>query len=248
MVIITPIRIPTPMSDGMDKDLEKILRLQTWLSPAFPIGGFSYSHGLEAAVEAGFVHTVEELVDWLSADLSEGAGRGDVILFASAWRATGAEDWSALCEAAELAGALRGTSEFALEAKAQGSAFLKTVMAVWPSARLTAAAGALRGAGLSSPVLPIAAGMAAASADVPLRPAAALFLQSTVANLVNAAVRLVPLGQTDGQRALAALEPEVVRVADIALGETLDDIGSAAFMVDMMSMRHETQYTRIFRS
>jgi urease accessory protein len=252
-------------------DPVRLMRLQSWLSPAFPIGAYSYSHGLEWAVEAGQVRDRASLVDWLEADLRFGAGRSDGIFFAEAWRAAHsalpgadgateaaqlarhppgrpAEDGIAgIIPIAELAAAMRATSELALEASQQGVAFLSAVRKAWPHSLLDRLAADLRAAGVTL-VLPVAAGVACAAHGITLGYALPLFLHAGVANLINAAVRLVPLGQTDGQMALAALESAVAETAAEALASGLSDIGSAALMIDIASMQHETQYTRLFRS
>jgi urease accessory protein len=220
-----------------------LLRLLTWLSPSFPVGGFSYSHGLELAVEAGLVRDRRHLADWLGTVLSHGAGRVDATLLASAWRATCADDGVALAAATEWAAAMRGTAETALESAAQGRAFLDTVRQVWPDPWLEKRAEMLALGGYA-----VAVGVAAARAGVPLEPTLVGYLHAFAANLVSAAVRLVPLGQTDGQRALAALEPVILAAAAAAIERPLAEIGSATPMVEWASMRHETQYTRLFRS
>src|SRR5260221_9005211 len=92
-----------------------LLRLQSWLSPAFPTGSYSYSHGLEWAVEAGCIKDRESLVDWLEADLCYGSGRNEAIFFSEAWRSARDNDRAKLFEIAELAAGYRGTAEFALE-------------------------------------------------------------------------------------------------------------------------------------
>jgi urease accessory protein UreF len=346
------ILIPTIMTT----DAAKLLRLQSWFSPAFPIGAFSYSHGLEWAVEDGAVTDRASLVAWLEADLRHGTGRMDAIFFAQGWRAGGglvsaapgnrdaafasepvpplptrptvgtvsregrepefavASPFSPspqLCAApfaasgtcplpsreraatpsrgegplaphtaasqrslndvhvaaasspppdnlheprrhdllavAELAAAMRGTSELALESGQQGIAFLGAVRKAWPHPDLDRIARLLHDAAIS-PVLPVAAALCCAAHGIGLDLALPLYVHGAAANLVSAAVRLVPLGQTDGQIALAALEAAVLDTASDAASADADDIGSAAFMVDIASMRHETQYTRLFRS
>ena len=222
-----------------------LLRLQSWLSPAFPIGAFSYSHGLEWAVEEGRVRDRATLIDWLSGDIAHGSLFADAAFFARAWDAAG--DADDIVEIADLAAAMRGSAELALEAETQGRAFLSTLRAAWPDLGLDRLAAVLEAAGIA-PTPAAVAGVAARLAGAPRSAATALYLQSTVANLINAAVRLVPLGQTDGQRAAAALEPVVLAAAETAVACPLDDIGSSAVMVDIATMRHETQYTRLFRS
>ncbi len=226
-------------------DLRRLMRLQSWLSPAFPVGAFSYSHGLEQAIEADRVSDRATLVDWLDADLRYGAGRCDAILFAHAFRA--AHDLDAFAEIAALAAAMRGTAELALESAAQGAAFLSTLRRAWPNPALENIAAILAVRSIA-PTLAVIAGAAAALDGAPLDAALVLYFQATSANLVTAGVRLVPLGQTDGQIAVAALEDAVLATAAEAADATLDDLGSAALMLDIASARHETQYTRLFRS
>jgi urease accessory protein len=224
-----------------------LLRLQSWLSPAFPTGAYSYSHSLEWAVEAGYIKDHESLVDWLEADLCFGSGRNEAIFFSEAWRRAHDEDSAKLFEIAELAAAFRGTSEFALESSQQGSACRATLRKVWPE-RLLDSLSQLLSEREVPPVLAVILGVRSAKEGIPISVALPAFLQSYVANLVTAGVRLVPLGQTDGQLAIAALEEAVLAASARGRNAALDDLGSAAFMVDLASMAHETQYTRLFRS
>jgi len=214
----------------------------TWLSPAFPIGGFSYSHGLEWVVEAGKVKNAASLGDWIEDILMHGAGRSDAIFLAEAWRAVSADDAGLLKEVAELAAAFAPSAERRLETLAQGSAFLAAVRAIWSHP-------ALDGLGQENEIAyPIAVGACAAAHGLPLAPTAQAFVQAFAANLISAGVRLIPLGQTDGLRVVARLEPLIPRIVAGALAASLGDIGGAAIMADIASMRHETQYTRLFRS
>jgi urease accessory protein len=224
-----------------------LYRLMTWLSPAFPVGGFSYSHALETAVEAGLVRDRAGLEAWVAAIAARGAGRADASLFCAVWRGVTDGDAAGFLEAAELAAALRGTSELARESAGQGAAFLMTVQAAWPDLPLGGWVARLEGAGIM-PAYCIAVALAASLAGVPLAAALTAFLQGFAANLVSAGVRLVPLGQTDGQRVTAALEPVIAAAVAAALSRAPEDLGSAAPMVDLLSMRHEVQYTRLFRS
>jgi urease accessory protein len=219
------------------------LRLQSWLSPSFPNGAYSYSHGLEWAVEAGYVSDRCSLIDWLEADLCCGSGRNEAIFFSEAYRcvAEGAEE--ELPQLAELAAASRGTSEFALESAQQSSACLTTLRSVWPDRILDIFSGPE-----CPPVLAVLLGARAARERIAVEIALPAFLHSYVANLVSAGVRLVPLGQTDGQLAIAALERPILSRSEIASRETVDDLGSAGVMVELASIAHELQYTRLFRS
>ena len=224
-----------------------LLRQQSWLSPAFPTGSYSYSHGIEWAVEAGHVHDRESLVDWLEADLRYGSGRNETIFFSQAWLAAIDEDDERLFEIAELAAAFRGTSEFALESSKQASACLSMVLRVWPDVALEKLSASLSERRVQ-PAMAVLLGVRAARQGVSRALALPAFLQCYLANLITAGVRLIPLGQTDGQLAIAELEESVLAASAQASDWTIDDLGSAAFMVDFASMLHETQYTRLFRS
>jgi urease accessory protein len=224
-----------------------LLRQQSWLSPAFPTGSYSYSHGIEWAIEAGHIHDRESLVDWLEADLRYGSGRNESIFFIEAWRSATEDDGERLLQVAELAAAFRGTSEFALESSHQATACLATLRRVWPDPLIESLSEFLSELRVA-PVLSVGLGVCTARQNIPATLALPAFLQSYLANLVTAGVRLVPLGQTDGQLAIAELEPAVLTVAEQAEVATIHDLGSAAFMVDLASASHETQYTRLFRS
>jgi urease accessory protein len=233
---------------GGVKEPPTLLRLLAWMSPAFPTGAFSFSHGLETAVEDGRVKRVEDLVGYATTAITRGAGQLDAAFLVLAYRAVIARDDAALIDVAERAAAMRGSAELALESRVQGQAFLTTVRAAWPSPDIDAPAAVLRSAGIEI-AHPIAVALAAAAARLPLDATLEAFLHGFAANLVSAGVRVIPLGQTDGQRALAALEPVVARAAALALDVAdVDDLGASAPLIDLLSIRHETQYTRLFRS
>ncbi|WP_341703540.1 urease accessory protein UreF [Ferrovibrio sp.] len=234
---ITAMTTTTSISAG------DLYRLMAWFSPGYPIGAFSYSHGIEYAVETGVVKTAADLSQWIGHVLRHGAGWVDAVLLKEAYAA--ADDPAALADLADLAAAWRGSQEMALEANQQGGSFLSVTRATWGHPALDDFAQS-RG---DEPVpLCIAVGLAAAAHRLDLPAVLAAYLHAFAANLVSAAVRLIPLGQTDGQRALAALLPVVDSVLPCALACPLEDCGTAAPMVDLCSMRHETQYTRLFRS
>jgi urease accessory protein len=290
-----------------------LYRLLAWLSPSFPVGAFSYSHGIEAAVEAGRVGDRASLESWVAAILRNGAGRIDADLLRDAWRAVGElrsknplplsrepevpavasgkaklcreiagegrvrapdicadgaelrdaqpspqpspasgrgsinDELEALMEIAARADAHRGTAETALEARAQGEAFLATCRAAWPHPLLDTWAEALADE-QRAPSYAVAIGVAAACAGVPLAAALTAYLHGVAANLVSAGLRLIPLGQTDGQRALQALAPVVAACVAASLGRSAADFGGCAFAAELASIDHETQYTRLFRS
>lgn len=203
--------------------------LTSWFSPAYPVGAYSYSHGLEWAVETEAVTDRATLEAWVGNLVEFGAGRSDAILLAHAYRA---EDPAPV---AELAEALTASAERHHETMAQGAAFARVTAPVWQI-------------DLPAFPYPVAIGRAARLLDLPLDLALPLFVQAFAANIVSAGVRLIPLGQTDGQRITAALMPLAAEIAREAEAAPLDDVGGISLMADIASMRHETQYTRLYRT
>jgi urease accessory protein len=240
----------------MDEPLSPLgltqFQLLAWCSPAYPTGAFSYSHGMEWAVEYGTVSTLSGLLDFITAVLRRGGGWVDAVLFAHAWRAADQPQatWERSARAqfrdlAELAGAFRATSETALESRQQGSAFMDVTLKAWPHPRLVEIAADLRGWPVAQS---IAVAAACATHRIDLANSLSAFVQLIAANLVSAGARLVPLGQTDAQIAVARLAPTIASVAARAMTTPLDDLGTCAAALELFSMRHETQYTRLFRS
>lgn len=227
---------------------EVLYKLLTWMSPAWPIGAFAHSSGLEWAVEDGLATDRASTLHWLADWIERGGGWSDAVIFAYAHRATARGDRRALLEVAELAAALQGGAERRLEAVAQGAAFRRIARAAAPAPALA----------LLDPVAdddlayPVAAACLTAAHTAPLSLALAAYLHSVVANLSSAAQRLIPLGQTDGQLVIAALRDTVERTAERAAALDEDDpfeaLGGACFVADIAAMAHETQYTRLFRT
>nr|WP_202297887.1 urease accessory protein UreF [Mesorhizobium sp. 131-2-1] len=214
-----------------------LLRLMVWLSPAFPVGGFSYSHGLERAVHDGLVADRQSLAAWLETLVEMGSGWNDAVLFAEAWRRAG--DAGDLNEVAILAEALAGSRERHAETMLQGAAFLKAASA-WPSPvleRLPADCAYC-----------VAVGAVAGGHGISLADSLSAFLQAFFSNLVQAAIRLGVVGQVDATALLAGFEPLALTTATRAAVSSLGDLGGCAFVSDVMAMRHETQYSRLFRS
>jgi urease accessory protein len=221
-----------------------LYRLMTWLSPAFPVGAFSYSSGIEWAVEAADITDAASLRDWLASMLADGSGFCDGVFLAHAYRASAAHDEAALRELAELAAAFVPSRERQLETSSQGRAFIDIARSAWHCDGLDQIIAQCDGA----IVYPVAIGLVSAAHDLPLAPTMHAFFHALTSNWISAGARLIPLGQTDSQRVLALLEPVVVATAKRALQASLDDLGSASFRADLAGMRHETQYTRLFRS
>ncbi len=233
------------MTPRLDIDAAGLTRLLGWLSPAFPSGGFAYSHGLEAAREAGLAEGAAELADWLSGLLRFGSARNDAILLSCAHRAVEAGDEAALAEVAETAAVLFGAPELALESLGQGNAFRRAIRAAWPHPALARWDAGLPERGAAYPV---AVAIAAAAHGIARAPACAAFLHAFAANGASAAIRLGAIGQTDGQRVLRALEPDLAGALAAAETARLSDIGSGALVLDALALAHETQATRLFRS
>lgn len=247
-----------------------LYRLMSWLSPSFPVGAFSYSHGLEAAVEAGSVADAGALADWVHTVMAHGAGWNDARLLVAistlmnpksgpeAVPGEGATDHlDRIAGVAELAAALQPTAEISAESLNQGRAFVRALSTSWPDEMLDQATHHLGKAGIPI-AYPVAVGLACGAFAIPPRDAAEAYLHAFASNIVSAGVRLIPLGQTDGQKVIAGLEPLIGAIADeiaedlAAAGHRperlLDALGSATAALDIASMHHETQYSRLFRS
>lgn len=213
----------------------RLLHLLTWLSPAFPVGAFGYSHGLETAIREGDVTDARSLSRWIATLLEHGSGWNDAVLARAAWLAVTAEDHRALDAVAELAEAMSPSAERRRETMAQGAAFL-TAVAAWAPPPI-----------LDAPY-PVAVGAAAGAAGIPVRPALTAWLHAFAANLISVAVRAVPLGQSDAVAVIAGLEGVILRTSERASASTLDDLGGCTLRSDIASMRHETLPGRLFIS
>ncbi|MEP9386663.1 urease accessory protein UreF [Mesorhizobium sp. KR9-304] len=213
------------------------LRLMAFLSPAFPVGGFSYSHGLERAAHDGLLPDADALREWLSDLIAFGSGWNDAVLFAEADRRT--RDGGDIVELAELAEALAGSQERHRESMLQGAAFIAAARA-WPHAVLERLPA-------DCPYC-VAAGAILGAHRVPLETALAAWLQAFAMNLVQAAIRLGVTGQQGAMSVIAALEPVILDAARRAQSSTLDDLGSATLLSEIVAMKHETQTSRLFRS
>ncbi|SHF53014.1 urease accessory protein [Litoreibacter ascidiaceicola] len=219
------------LQQRMTTDLNT-LTLAQWLSPAFPVGAFAYSHGLEMAIHTGVIATSGDLQGWLSSVLSHGSGRNDCMLLRAAYDC---DDPLSLEVVNDTALAFAASRERLLETRLQGAAFCKTTAAIW-------------GGDAVELTYPVAVGATAARMGIDVDLTAAMYLQSLISNLVSAAVRAVPLGQTEGQAVLAGLSPDCVDIARNTAQTTLDDLQSTAFLSDVSAMRHEALQPRIFRS
>jgi urease accessory protein len=200
-----------------------------WLSPAFPVGAFAYSHGLEQAVADGAVQDAASLQNWIDTLVTQGSGRADAILLAAAHVADDPAEVDA------IARAFAASAERLMETDLQGAAFCDTARAVW-------------GIELHRLTYPVAVGTAARAMDVPLEQVLPLYLHAFASNLVSVAQRALPLGQTHAQQVLARLAAPISATAKVAATASLDDLTATGFASDIAAMRHETLQPRIFRS
>jgi urease accessory protein len=229
---------------------EGLYRLLAWSSPSFPTGAFSYSHGLEVVAADGGVHDRATLESWIRAVVVHGSGRVDADILRDAWCAGADGDDSALAEANRRGRAYRATAELALESGQQGAAFMAAYEAAWvnPHPNPPPQAGEGRGGGMSGTCHAAVFGAAAARAGIASADALTAYLSAFAGNLMSAGLRLGIVGQTDGQRILAALEPAITAAVTACLAREMQDFGAATFAVDLASVTHETQYSRLFRS
>jgi urease accessory protein len=243
-IVINTAAIITTQTHMMKAE-EALYHLLTWLSPAYPVGAFAHSGGLEWAVGASWVKDRATLEEWLHDILTEGAAWNDAVLLSAAHRATARSDRATLVRVAELAAALHPSQERRIESLAQGDAFRRIASATMAEHSLAM----LEDAELAYPV---AVGILAADYSIDLAATLTAYLHAVIGNLVSAGQRLVPLGQTDGQAAIMALKPIVLatvkRACGLADGDPFPFLGSATFAADLASMWHETQYTRLFRT
>jgi urease accessory protein len=218
-------------------DTAALQRLLTWLSPAFPVGTFAWSQGLETVIAEGRVTNAPTLKDWIGGSLAHGALKTDAILLAHAYR--GEDNAATLSELADLGLALTAASERNFETSLTGETFGIAARA-WPSDVF---------ARLPQPCpYPVAVGAIAGAQQIGLHETLVGYLTASVHSQVSVAVRLVPLGQTAGLQVMAGLEVAVAKLAEAAASASLDDIGGIAYAADIAQMRHETIGTRVFRS
>jgi urease accessory protein len=219
---------------------DSLFRLMSWLSPAYPVGAYSFSHGLEYAVDAGLVTDRESVRSWIATLMTAGSGFADLVFVAAAWDSEPAR----LAELNQFALAFQGTAEIRLESTAQGRAFLLVTAEAWPCEAIAT----LQGIPQREIVYAVAVGAVARSHGIDRRDAMTAYAHAFAANLVSAAVRLIPLGQTDGQRITADLMSTCHAAVERAASTPADEVSTSTPMVDIASMKHEQQYTRLFRS
>ncbi|MEM8917125.1 MAG: urease accessory protein UreF [Pseudomonadota bacterium] len=232
---------PTITTITVMADTAALFRLLTWFSPSYPVGAYTYSHGLEHAVEIGQVTEAATTEAWITDIITLGAGYSDTVFVLEALREAKVGDVKAV---AEFAANFTVTRELTLESHAQGRAFLGVSRASWPTPTLDTLIEQWQG----PYAFPIVVGCLCAGHDIDEEQAALAYLHGMAANLVSAAVRLVPLGQTDGQRITAALQAPIDETVRRALVCPYDQATNTSLLTDICSMRHETQHTRLFRS
>ena len=208
--------------------------LSALFSPSFPIGAFSYSHGLEAAIAASLVVDTKTAEKWIKTCLVSGSGRNDAIIFAHAWRA----EPDKREELNEIAFALCASAERDQEMRELGASFRDIATRVY---RVSVT-------NMQSMAYPVMAGVATRQLHCELLLSLVFFLQSFANNLISVTVRAIPLGQSEGQGILYRLIPWIEQLANETINASLDQIGGHAFLADHMAIKHETMETRIYRT
>jgi len=216
--------------------------LLSWMSPAYPVGAFTFSQGLENAVDTKLINNFKQTSNWIAQMLEFGNGYSDLVFLACAWES--AYDKQSLKDLMLTALAFLPTSELHLESTAQGAAFFKVTQDTWSCETLDL----LLSLKLKHHAYPVVVGIAARGHQIDKTTLMSAFGHAYLSNLVSAAVRLVPLGQTDGQRLIASLNHPLLETIERALTTSPTDLATSTLMADITSMHHETQYTRLFRS
>ena len=209
-----------------------LLQLMAFMSPAFPVGSFAYSHGLEWAIDDGKVKSDVDVREWIKALLIHGSGWNDAVLFSASYDASD----EVRMEIDELALALAASRERALETSDLGQSFAKAVTIL------------LAGQSMNFQTYPVGVAAACQKTCIDKRSGLLAYLQAFTNNLIAVAVRLIPLGQTKGLEIMRDVMPVIATTVDWALKAKLADLGSSTLLSDISAMRHETQYSRVFRS
>ena len=207
----------------------KLITVMQWLSPAFPIGGFAYSHGLEWAINKGYVSNREELQKWISDLLEYGSLKNDAILIKLVLKGSDPKEIN------EIAIALCPANERLSETQLQGGAFCKIMREVWSLE-------------IDDLTLPIALALAAKNESIDQNLVVPAYLHSFCSNLISVAMRLIPIGQTDGQKTLRELSPLISDSVRAVAKSDKDDLGSACFLSDVSAMQHEYLQPRVFKT
>ena len=229
----------------MDINNNHLTTLMTWFSPGFPVGGFAYSHGLEAAIDNGIVDDKSSLTEWLKGALFFGSPNNDAIILKEIYEATIREDYNALKDVSNLALTLNVAQELTDESIVQGNAFWRIIKTAWPHNDFISIQKQLP---KNTMVYPAAVAIAAAKHDIPVLASLLAYLQAFLMNGVSAGIRLGLIGQTDGQVIIKELQGSVFKSANQSIVSSIDTLGTATLMIDLMSIKHETQTTRLFRS
>ena len=207
---------------------EATLTLAQWFSPAYPVGAFAYSHGLETAIEGRLVHDTNSLRDWITPVLTHGSGRNDALFLAAGFHGDAAR-------ADDHCRAFAASAERLTETTQQGAAFAATTRAIWQI-------------DLPDYAYPVAVGRAAHLLGLPLELTTQYYLQAFASTLVSVGIRLIPIGQTQGHALIRALSPLCQQIATDTAQGNLSDLSGTAFLADIHAMQHETLYSRTFRT
>ncbi len=240
IILMTKHSSESHLQKDMADEQRSLIRLMTFLSPSFPTGAFAYSHGLEAAFAEGLLKTSKDFTKWICSLLTHGSAWCDALFCAESWRCGNSVE--NLQELAGLCEAMASSKERHRETMSQGKALLDAAK-FWLDS-----SSAIQNKHDKVFPLPVALGAIAAHLSIPLMATLTAQSHGFVSNQIQAALRMGCFGQEEGVRILAFLENDILDCASRAASTGFDDIGSCAYVADIMAMRHETMTTRIFIS
>tara|TARA_B100001248_G_scaffold129623_1_gene97190 strand:- start:147 stop:860 length:714 start_codon:yes stop_codon:yes gene_type:complete len=222
-------------------DLHTVL---TWFSPSYPIGSYAYSHGLEYAVEEGLVKDPQTLLGWIRDLLFFGTGYNDSIIINSIYDSVANDNCVEFDYISQIANAIKPTKEIALESYQQGVSFKNILMDVYSNSNLTFYLNRLDDCITYPSVVGVAGGIFEVEKKLLLHS----YLHAFTSNILSAALRIMPIGQTEIQKIIFQMKGNVEEMTNKSLGLSLSDLGSSVFISDWASSKHQNQYTRLFRS
>ena len=226
MELVEPIAIDTKIKGK--KDLKESLQiLQTWFSPSFPVGSFSYSHGLEAMINDNLIKSKEDILEYLKCILKYGSGKNDIILIKYAYQGE---------EINDLALSLCPTKERKIESIEMGNAFRKVLEDSW-NYKIQ-----------ENTAYPVSVGKAAKYFKIPLNLTIISYLQSFASNLINVCIKHIPIGQKVGQDCIIQMYDLIREIENESKNLELEDLGGVCFNSDIYSIKHENLKTRIYKT
>ena len=219
------------------KKFNKILKLLTWNNQSFPIGSYCFSSGLEFAVESKLIQSGKDLQYWLNDLLKYGSLYSDALILLEAWKLASKKENNKINDLNNFAVSLNQSNEKYIENYEQGKSFIKITEDAWNHKYIS-----------KKLVYPIAYAVAAVQENINMEDVLICYLHSSLCNLLAAGIKLIPLGQTEGQKIQIALNTYIEEEYKNILKKNFNDIGNCGWVNDIISMKHENQFTRTFRT